>query len=287
MFRAIANIPFDLVLSQDGLRQLLSDEPLTYSDRFNSLSIYFLGNHPGLNLPNGPGLPPKNCIQTPDGRLPDAFVSPAYNGNSPLISFCSSAYHSPMLQDILNPPNWAIDPRKDQSQGPKYYEGYGCENLGTADSDWMMSTGSLLLHELFHCPALFRDVPGYANWIDHPGQAYGSGPGSGPVQNIIDDYYNPGKDPDNGYGPYNAAWLREKTPTDQYNQVWLPIFNADNYMWYALSSFFSKRCGTVYEAAPNQKSAYPFRPPPQWPFSIPPTRRSLENATEMIINDDL
>lgn len=281
MFRAIANIPFDIDLDKDTLERLI-EEPLTYSDKFNRLSIYFLGNHPGLQLPDGPGVPSLNCYGSPNGRIPGAFVAPLYNGNSPLISFCSSAYSQPMLQDVLNPPNWAIDPKKDQSQGRQFYDGYGCGNLGTTDSGWMVTTGSILLHELFHCPVLFRDVPGYANAIDIDSVTEGTGPGSGPVQNIIDDYSNPGYDPDNGYGPYNAKWINDNTPTDQFNQGWLPIYNADNYMWYAISAFFTQKCGKEFAAAPNADSAYPFRELPQWPFSIPPSRRSLENATELM-----
>jgi hypothetical protein len=116
---------------------------------------------------------------------------PTDGGASALMSICAELYRQlPMLADIEIPREWAIDPSKDQSKGPQYYDGYGCDNLGDADSIWTSSAGSLLLHEIMHFPGLFYDVPGYkaniATFYDEN------------TPHFISDYF--GMWPQDGYG---------------------------------------------------------------------------------------
>src|SRR6202012_1435807 len=124
-------------LSDKEALQNLINEPFTYSEKLTRLSIYFLGDHPGLLPPRGPG------PQSPDCATKDAngnsyvysVVAPIFGGTSTLMSVCSDTFLEwPMLEDIVNPPDWAIDPDKDQTGGPQYSDGYGCENLGDVDS---------------------------------------------------------------------------------------------------------------------------------------------------------
>ena len=273
MFRAIANIPFDLDLTNEETVKRLITDPLTYSPKFNRLSIRFLENHPGLNLPYGPGMPYYNCDNSPLSGPVQAFLIPIFHGSSALMSICKYTYEgSPMLTDVINPPNWARDMSKDQSGGPQYLAGYGCKNLGNIDNDWMDSTTAVMLHELFHFPGLFEDVPNYAASILTERNVEGTDPGSGRVEHLVSDWVGgPGQIPSDGYGAYNARLLNQLQPTDKNSGLqWDAIYNADNYAWYALSSCYSKQCGRDFKEAPDHDAAYPDRRLPPWPFDISP-----------------
>ena len=270
LFRAIANIPFDLDLylsEKTALEAFLATRP-PFTPKFQRLSIYFLGDNPSLALPNGPGVGTQ-CGTNPDGDV-QATTNAINNGKYNLVSICGQAYTKlPMLNDIINPPDWAKDPSKDQTGEPQYYEGYGCSNLGIFDSDHMDSVGAVLLHELFHWPGLFEDVSGYASNEPLQGRVGGSGPGSGPVDNAIRDF--PGSDPSSGYGPYNARIINEQEPEDNLKLAkWKGIMNVDNFVFYALSTYFSRVCKIDFKEAPDLFSAAPRRVPPPWPFSVPP-----------------
>jgi len=253
IFRAIANIDFNLDLSNLETVQQLADEPLTYSEKFTRLSIYFLGNHPGLTQPGVPSTD-ADC----EGSYPwMGYVVPTFGGASALMSICMQLYRElPMLQDVEKPPNWAIDPSKDQSNGPQYYDGYGCQNLGDIDSDWMRSTGAVMLHELMHFPGLFSDVPDYDATIVTTFDAN--------TPHFIGDFW--GDWPKNGYGPYNSAEIKNFLPRDHGDLVWKPVYNADNYISYALNKYYSSVCGRTFGETPSEDASWPARQPPPNPF---------------------
>ncbi|KIW27740.1 uncharacterized protein PV07_07450 [Cladophialophora immunda] len=253
IFRAIANIDFNLDLSDPEIVKQLADEPLTYNEKFTRLSIYFLGDHPGLTQP---GIPESDLDCK--GSYPWlAYVVPTFGGASALMSVCKLLYQQePMLQDVEKAPNWAIDPKKDQSKGPQYYDGYGCQNLGNIDTRWMYSTGSVLMHELLHFPGLFADVPDYDANIATQFDAN--------TPHFISDFY--GDWPENGYGPYNAAEIKRYLPRDHQYLQWKPTYNADNYVCYALSKYYSRVCGRPFAEAPSADAAWPSREPPSNPF---------------------
>ncbi|KAH0846026.1 hypothetical protein FOPE_12043 [Fonsecaea pedrosoi] len=254
IFRAIANIDFDLDLSNPETVRQLAEEPLTYNEKFTRLSIHFLGDHPGLEQPGLPA-PGHSCE---DGATWLAFVVPTYAGDSALMSVCALTYQlKPMLADVERAANWAIDPAKDQSNGPQYHDGYGCENLGYVDSDWMHSTGSVMLHELLHFPGLFSDVPDYYRKI---ATAYDDD-----TPHFISDFYGDG--PEDGYGTYNSAEIKRYHPRDQDWLEWLPIYNADNYASYAVSKYYARTCMRVFGETPSEAAAWPERPPAPDPFS--------------------
>jgi hypothetical protein len=272
MFRTIANIPLDLDLSDKDAVAQLAAEPLSYHPKFNQLSIYFLGDHPGLDIKNGgPGIAINLNCGNKKIKL-QAYALSLYNGATALLSVCKFAFMSaPMLQDVINPPAWAVDPNKDQSHKTQFYDGYGCENLGDTDSNWMDSIAAIILHELFHFPGLFADVPDYGATIQLKGVVPGSGPGSGPIEHQIDDWYGKGKTPPNGYGAYNAKLVNDLHPLDKNGRPFLAIYNADNYAWYALNSYFSKTCGREFQECPSNADAMSKpRYGAPWPFDVSP-----------------
>ncbi|KIW89618.1 uncharacterized protein Z519_09774 [Cladophialophora bantiana CBS 173.52] len=255
MFRAIANIDLTLDLSNPETVRQLADQPLSYNKHFTGLSIHFLDNHPGLTQP---GVVWDGTLTCHTNRPLLAFMVPTFGGTSGLMSVCKRLYAMlPMLQDVETAPNWAIDPSKGKSNGLQYYDGYGCQNLGDTDSSNLHSTGSVMLHELMHFPGLFSDVPHYAATI--PSQIQFSS-----TPHVISDFF--GDWPKNGYGPYNSAEIKRFLPRDHSYFEWKPTYNADNYVSYAVSQYYSRVCGRKFGEAPSEKAAYPNRHPPSNPF---------------------
>ncbi|KAK5434018.1 hypothetical protein LTR34_003530 [Exophiala xenobiotica] len=251
MYRAIANIDFNLDLTDPKNVAELVSQPATWNEKFSRLSIHFMEDHPGLaNLQ----------FSHPSCNIPQttAFVVPTEGGRSALMSVCPWSYLVyPFSQDIQNPPAWAVDPSKDQSKGPQYYDGYGCASLGISDSWLLYSLSAMMLHELMHFPGLFADVPGYDDYITIQ---Y-----SKDVPHFIADF--PGPAPPDGYGPYYASLINRLQPKDPDGVAWKGIWNADNFASYAASRYWSEVCGRTFKACPNQAAVDPFeRHQPQWPF---------------------
>ncbi|EXJ60369.1 hypothetical protein A1O7_04521 [Cladophialophora yegresii CBS 114405] len=260
IFRTIANIPLDLDLTDKNALAQLAAEPLSYHPKYNKLSIFFLGDHPGLPALYGGNLPPGSLLcADPVGW--QAHSNPVLGGAEALISVCKKTFSTiPMLQDVTKPPAWAIDPSKDQSRRAQFYDGYGCENLGDTDSDYLDSAGAVLLHELLHFPGLFADVPNYDAMIPFSSVA---------SAHWISDWMGPY--PRNGYGAYNTMSISKRPPRDQDGRLFLPIYNADNYAWYAISSYFSRVCKKDLQDAPSEQAVWKHRRQPLWPFNVPPS----------------
>ncbi len=260
MFRAIAGIDFDLDLTDENVVLDLAKQPFAFSSKFNRLSVSFGLDNPRRELSNGgPGPPAKACV---GGAW--ASTLPTYGGTNAIISICRTAFYLPMLDDIISPKAWAIDRRKDQTNGPQYNDGYGCENLGDFDSDWMMNPGTILLHELFHWPGFFEDVPGYAATILTTYLVGGTGSGSGLADHVITDYS--GSAVPNGYGAYNTRLINELHPVysdgSKGSITFEGIYNADNYAYYAVSAYFTRTCNIDFKECPNAESAHRDRTPP-------------------------
>ena len=281
MYRAVANIPLDLDLSDKEALQKLIAAPLSYTDKFKRLSISFLRDHPGQALPDGPGAPPDKspgCGKTSsqlNGGLPYGYTIPLVPGKNALMTICGLPYqHDPMLDDIIYPPFWAVDLDKSTEDEIIFETGYSCENdnIPPFDNSDMKSPAHSLLHELFHWRGLFEDVPDYEATIATNLYTSGTGPGSGLVFHEIVDWT--GGDPPlpaNGYGAYNTRRVNELEPYDKRQGTNIKgIFNADNYAWYAVSTYFTQVCKKDFKECPDEDSAeLNNRHFPPWPFDLP------------------
>ncbi|KAJ9603928.1 hypothetical protein H2200_011450 [Cladophialophora chaetospira] len=276
IFRAVANVPFDLDLNDNDVLAKLTSDPFSYNPRFKNLNIQFLEDNPRLKPENGgPGIPTENCqVLTAEGRTQIGYTRNIKDSDLALISICKEFFsYLPMLDDVINPPRWAIDPNKDQSdpKNPQYYDGYHCDNLGDTDSAWMRTTAWVMLHECLHAVGLFRDVPNYDATIP-TGWEYNHFEGTLP--HILTDFWpleyggiTP-KPPLNGYGGWNAMLINQLHPINADSIKFKAIYNVDNYVAYASSSYFSTKCNREFRA-PSEEQDWGKSPRhlPQDPFS--------------------
>ena len=230
MFRAIANVDMNLDLADPVALANLASDPFSYNPKFKNLNIRFLGDNPGLKPENdGPGiLPGDNCetLAANGTGLLDAYSQQTDGGNGALMSYCWTSFQQyPMIDDVVHPQGWALDPKKkdlpdaegDNPRALRYYDGYGCKNLGDTDSKWMDNTAAVMLHELFHWPGLFSDVPNYATTIWYSSPIHGS---NTPIPHMINDF-DPLRlgttqpNPPSGYGAYYASLINKLMPVDQ------------------------------------------------------------------------
>ncbi|EXJ60372.1 hypothetical protein A1O7_04524 [Cladophialophora yegresii CBS 114405] len=272
MFRAIANVPFDLDLTDRAALERLASDPVSFNPRFAGLSIHFLGNHPDL-LPedDGPGVVDRGCeddLEEDAERF--AFIEVKSGGSVGLLSFCRKVYLDlPMLNDLLHPPDWALDWLMDQSNGRQYKFGYGgCRDFDYRDNNWMDTTGRNMLHEFFHYPGLFADVPNYARMIPFE---YQNAWGETIPHQILDFQPDLDRDevegyPENAYGGWNAMRINQLEPLDNDGVRYKGIYNPDNYAWYATSVFWSRRCGQRFSAPEDYGDYDRDRSHPYFPF---------------------
>ncbi|KIW63337.1 hypothetical protein PV04_10191 [Phialophora macrospora] len=137
------------------------------------------------------------------------------------------------LAGTENPPDWARDDKGNPQPG------WGCSGLGDTDSGYMKVIGSTVLHEMFHCLDIFAGVANYDKFI-YDGRHYGF---NDQIHKII-DYPTE----DRAYGPWRAANLNQQPP-DPDTGMSQSIQNADNYVWYALSKYWSWKCGRPFGPA--------------------------------------
>ncbi|KAI1611158.1 hypothetical protein EDD36DRAFT_314226 [Exophiala viscosa] len=219
VFRTIANIPPDLSIkdSNGDLIPNLADIINTRGNnpKFSQLSIS-IGDHPDKKLPSS--------FACDDDDDPDAYYTASKdNADDGTISMCTRVWDHPALKDILDPPSgWENEP------------GFGCSGLLNHDSDLMQPAGGVILHELLHWAFFFKnDVPNWDTVI----------PLTPAGDHRIRDYQGPaGGIPPNGYGPYNAPLLKN-LPKGAYS---LTTNNVDNYVYYALSKYWSTVCNKSF-----------------------------------------
>ncbi len=275
MFRAIANVDMALDLNDDNNLITFGTDPFSYNPRFPNLDIQFLEDNPRLKPENGgPGIPSSNCANQANnkGNL-NAYLQNINGGNNALMSVCREMFQLPMIDEIIKPPTWARDPQKagnpphpddEDPYALRYYDGYGCRNIGDADSQWMETTALTVLHEILHWPGLFGDVPNYAATIP-PLE------GSSPTNPILIDFHplirgSSQPDPADGYGAWNCMQINRLTPLNKDKVKYKSIYNPENYAWYASSRYFSDTCEIEFKAAESQDAFFKDRFPPKHPF---------------------
>ncbi|KAL2437169.1 hypothetical protein ABEF95_016665 [Exophiala dermatitidis] len=239
-FRTLANIALDVMINEEtGIGGLLeaptSAEAL--QPKFANLDVA-LGDHPDIPAAD------RLCGHlSEDGFLLDAYTYLDVDefelsdeaSEVDMISLCEQLFQFPSLGEIELPPNepWARD-----AQGNPL-PGFTCDGLGETDSDWMVSPGATLLHELMHWSHLFRDIPGFSGLI-HPDEA-------GLPQ--IRDFSQPNSIPPDGMGAFHASLLKDLGP-------YTAIQNADSYRWYALSKYWSWKCKRGFAAPASDMDVY-------------------------------
>ncbi|OAG34403.1 hypothetical protein AYO21_11428 [Fonsecaea monophora] len=226
IFRTFANIPLDLVLTAETVVSVLTQPNAQLNTRLAG-SALFIGD--GLARPTE-----RQC----DGTA-NAWMTEDNDNRDADIYICDDIFDWPSIEDIANPPqtSWA----RDSHGQPR--PGYSCAGLGDFDSDWMKTVGSTILHEYIHWGYLFIHVPGWYEFIRVNDQGW----------RAIDDYSGP--NPPNGYGPYRAKQIK-----DTYG-AWDQAFpatvnNVDNYVYYALSKYWSWRCDRQFGPAPSDQDAH-------------------------------
>ncbi|KIW77844.1 hypothetical protein Z517_07677 [Fonsecaea pedrosoi CBS 271.37] len=226
IFRTFANIPLDLVLTAETVVSVLTQPNAQLNTRLAG-SALFIGD--GLARPTE-----RQC----DGTA-NAWMTEDNDNRDADIYICEDIFDWPSIEDIANPPqtSWA----RDSHGQPR--PGYSCAGLGDFDSDWMKTVGSTILHEYIHWGYLFIHVPGWYEFIRVNDQGW----------RAIDDYSGP--NPPNGYGPYRAKQIK-----DIYG-AWDQAFpatvnNVDNYVYYALSKYWSWRCDRQFGPTPSDRDAH-------------------------------
>ncbi|KIW87243.1 uncharacterized protein Z519_12146 [Cladophialophora bantiana CBS 173.52] len=279
LFARIANVrpPKNTDTPEEVLAMLQNTNPAdTLSPVWDKLLLSFL-DYPKSpwDIPAGGScnMQGVNGYLTYDGKAPREENDPArsdYPNVSGYLGMCPKAINWQTCVDLAtteNPPDWA---RK--GPGQDFTSGWSCDGLGDRDTGDMRTIGSSLLHEMLHAsslalrqwPELFKSNSVYSQVIDGGGQF-------GPQ---IADYKLAGSFPD-PYGPFNAAKLAKfaKNSRTGYSQA---IQNADNYVWYANSKYWSWKCkrpfGAAASEADNQFNEFRARGPPmygQWNQPLP------------------
>lgn len=232
IFKEIANIPIAENPNPMDISRLVSRSE--FNPNFTSLSIS-LGNHPlwTSEVTSRCDSDPRNGGVL--GRLVTQFwAGVQYQG---LMAICPQSIlfsYLGSLQETENPPAWA---RANRDPNGQPLPGFGCGGLSDHDSSLMLVLGAVFLHEMLHWPRLVRWVPDYDKLI--PLDQYGQ-------STIVDFVPSPGQYPPAGYGPLYAKTINEGQPLNPQTGKSASIQNSDNYVWYALSKYWSFKCGRVF-----------------------------------------
>ncbi|EXJ56960.1 hypothetical protein A1O7_07304 [Cladophialophora yegresii CBS 114405] len=228
IFYTLANIPLDATLTEaTAVQTLQGGSLLGLSPKFWKLTIAF-GEPPWL---------PKDGICADDDGF-GAYASFRRETGEATIVLCLGVLYYPTLDEILRPRPWAYD-----EQG-RLREGYTCDGLLDRDNAYMEIVAGWLLHELIHWEELYKDdVP---EWDQFVSSLTG-----------IKDFDSPGATPEYGYGAFNARLLKERAVSHPGENGHYPtVNNADSYMWYALSNYWSWRCQRPYRGAQTPADEY-------------------------------
>ncbi|KIX97028.1 uncharacterized protein Z520_07142 [Fonsecaea multimorphosa CBS 102226] len=236
IFRTLANLPLDEVVTAENLVSVLTGPNAQLSSRFVQSRIY---------IGDSTARPTERQCK---GQV-NAWMSEDNADANAEIYICDDAFDWPSIEEIANPPqtSWARD-----NQG-RPLPGYSCDGLGDFDSDWMKTMGSIILHEYMHWGFLYIQVPNWYYYIKTTSMGF----------RAIEDYTGPF--PPNGYGAYHAKTIKDIYGS--WDQAWpQTLNNADNYVYYALSKYWSWRCGKQFGPAPSehdahQRGASGWRPP--------------------------
>lgn len=113
-----------------------------------------------------------------------------------------------------------------------------CEQVGTVVSYDMDSLASIIFHDFLYLLCMTNLVMSAA------------------ILDWNSDNKVPNANPPNGYGPYNAMEinrLSDPSPIDEETAVAYPLYNADNYVYFALEVFWRQKCPKV-DFAPARPS---------------------------------
>ena len=226
VFRTLANIPLDKVLTGADVVDYITTPDLQNLSPLLSQVFVRLEDDPEHFCSSNPRV--------------NAYMGYDNPGQAANIYLCDLAYSWPSIEEIASPPQtpWARDPVG------RPLPGYSCANLGDHDSDWMKTPGSIILHELLHWGFFFASVPSWKSTIVYKNSEW-----------KILDYKGQAGPPSNGYGPYNAKMLKDEFSTT--DQVWPETLNnVENYVWFAVSKYWSWRCGAVFGPAQSDDDAH-------------------------------
>ncbi|KAJ9605494.1 hypothetical protein H2200_010151 [Cladophialophora chaetospira] len=229
MFGAIANIDAPLSPDPNEALQILSTFDLDST----------LSNFWGELLVSYEDLDPVTCaeMENLDGYLIYDYEAPRpldprypWKGSGYLV-LCrdrATMKYTVPLELLGNPPAWG---REGGEANGEPLVGFGCDGMGPRDTGFMEPTGVTHLHEIFHWPVPFLQVEDYDKNIK---ENYDNG------HQILDWEDLPAGATDS-YGPYNAMLINQLPLTsDGFSPA---LNNAENYVWYALSKYWSWKCG--------------------------------------------
>jgi hypothetical protein len=233
LFRAIADIPLDLDLEdldEDDVKEFVDSlKPDRLNVKFKGLSISY-GNHPAIPPDYLASLPQK-CGVT--GIMAFLTIN-RIDLTHVWMSLCPALfdkYYS--LKDTESPSEALVK---------KGIPGLGCERLGNIETDYMHTTGATALHELFHWPYLFTDLPSYGEDIRRD-----------PIHDYVQiNDYNWEQRPDvtvnnpiSGVGAFFAHQVRT-LPDEEATGFVEAVNNADNYSCYATSRIWGLICNKEF-----------------------------------------
>lgn len=235
VFRTIANIDLDAVITPENMLQYLPPNVAAINPRFRKLTISL--NDPPPWLVQLQGL---SCSLGKEGQIPpSAHIIKTKTGHA-FISLCEWIFDErPTLTEIQ------FAPAKGRDAEGQPLPGFECDGLGDRDTDWMISPGGILLHELMHWTAFFSpNIPAWNNLIR----------GVNGYHSITDYESQSNSIPEDGYGPFHAEQLLHySTSLDpskfRQNEV---LQNADSYHCYANSKYWSWVCNKGFNPALGQ-----------------------------------
>ncbi|KIW65490.1 hypothetical protein PV04_07747 [Phialophora macrospora] len=246
IFQRIANIPLDAQYTPAEVAAQVFADPgvLGMSPRFARLTV-------ALGTP--PTTPPDLANFCAGGGVPRA-VTFGQAGEDATVVLCEPVLTwYPLAAEIANPPAWIRQP--DGSVRP----GFGCEGLGdhayppapppssldpTLSPPLFNGEEKLKSRWQMHWLWLLQDIPQWTDLINDPPPSWVLG-----IRSIVDFV---GVDPPNGYGAYSAKRLKDLALSRPgANGRYPTLNNADNYMWYALSKYWSWVCRKDFGPEPN------------------------------------
>ena len=237
LFRTIANVPLDLDLvdpkpdpgkTEEVKKFLDTMKPDLLNEKFAKLSIQY-GNHDELTPEEWEDFD-HSCEKGKTFGSLSLLKTDITRGYMSLCPYLFDNVYS--LKDVESPP---------AALTQKGIAGLGCDGLGNSESNYMLTTGETVLHELFHWPYLFKDVPGYDAVREDPDL-------NSPVIVDYDESLRPDvtvKNPELGYGAFFAHQIRNlpDTAPGGNGKVFVEaVNNADNYACYATMRLWGFVC---------------------------------------------